>query len=45
MVANKWLKDTDGSWYYLAGSGTMLTGTQKIGAKTYTFKANGVWIS
>jgi hypothetical protein len=45
MVTGKWLKDTDGSWYYLSGSGKMLTGKQTIGSKTYTFKANGVWIS
>ncbi|MDR1068851.1 MAG: SpoIID/LytB domain-containing protein [Clostridiales Family XIII bacterium] len=44
MVAGKWFHDTDGSWYYLSGSGKMLTGKQKIGGKTYTFKANGVWI-
>jgi hypothetical protein len=45
MVAAKWLKDTDGSWYYLSGNGKMLTGKQKIGAKTYSFKSNGVWTS
>jgi glucan-binding YG repeat protein len=45
MVVSKWLHDTDGSWYYLSGNGKMLTGKQKIGAKTYTFKANGVWVS
>ncbi|MDR1068135.1 MAG: hypothetical protein LBL36_02685, partial [Clostridiales Family XIII bacterium] len=45
MVAGKWLKDTDGSWYYLSGNGKMLTGKQSIGGKTYTFKANGVWVS
>jgi hypothetical protein len=45
MVTSKWFKDTDGSWYYLAGSGKMLMGKQTIGRKTYTFKANGVWVS
>jgi hypothetical protein len=45
MVAAKWLHDTDGSWYYLSGNGKMLTGKQSIGAKTYTFKGNGVWVS
>jgi glucan-binding YG repeat protein len=44
MVAGKWFHDTDGSWYYLAANGKMLTGKQTIGGKTYTFKANGVWI-
>jgi hypothetical protein len=45
MVVSKWLKDTSGSWYYLSGNGKMLTGKQTIGAKTYTFKSNGVWVS
>jgi hypothetical protein len=44
MVVNKWFKDTNGSWYYLSGNGKMLTGKQTIGGKTYTFKANGVWV-
>jgi hypothetical protein len=45
MAAGKWLKDTDGTWYYLTGNGKMATGKYKVGSKTYTFKANGAWVS
>jgi glucan-binding YG repeat protein len=44
MAWGKWLKDTDGSWYYLSGNGKMMTGKHKIGSKTYTFKTSGVWV-
>ncbi|MDR1068003.1 MAG: hypothetical protein LBL36_02010 [Clostridiales Family XIII bacterium] len=39
-----WVKDR-GIWYYLGSNGKMLTGKQNIGAKTSTFKGNGVWVS
>jgi hypothetical protein len=45
MVWSKWLHDTDGSWYYLSGNGKMLTGKRSIGSRTYSFKANGAWVS
>jgi glucan-binding YG repeat protein len=31
-------------WYYLKADGTMATGTQTIGGKTYRFDASGRWI-
>lgn len=38
-----WLKIKN-EWYYFSPSdGAMVTGTQKIGSKTYTFDKNGVW--
>ena len=30
-------------WYYFGTSGVMVTGTQTIGGKTYTFGSDGVW--
>ena len=38
-----WLKDGN-NWYYLNASGVMVTGTQVIDGKTYTFNSSGVWI-
>ena len=34
-----------GKWYYLDANGYMVTGTKKIGNKTYKFASNGVWIA
>ena len=34
-----------GKWYYLDANGYMVTGTKKIGGKTYKFNSNGVWIA
>ena len=42
-MATGWVK-VGGSWYYLAPSGAMLTGTQVINGRTYVFDANGVWV-
>lgn len=33
-----------GAWYYLSPSGAMVTGTQDINGRSYTFNASGVWI-
>ena len=43
VTKSEWIKD-GGNWYYLNASGYMVTGKQTIDGKTYTFKANGVWI-
>lgn len=38
-----WVMD-GGTWYYLSPSGAMVTGTQDINGRSYTFNASGVWI-
>ena len=43
ITKNKWIQ-TGGKWYYLGANGYMVTGTQKIGGKTYKFNSSGVWI-
>ena len=35
-----WLQ-LDGTWYYLSGSGAMVTGRQIIDGKVYSFALNG----
>ena len=32
-----------GVWYYLGPDGAMLTGTQVINGRTYTFDESGAW--
>ena len=44
ITKSKWIL-TGGKWYYLGANGYMVTGTQKIGGKTYRFNASGVWIN
>ena len=43
ITRSQWIQ-TGGKWYYLGANGYMVTGTQKIGGKTYTFSSSGVWI-
>ena len=43
MVYNQWVKYNN-NWYYVDANGYMVTGTKKIGGKTYKFNSNGVWI-
>ena len=43
VMQTGWVKDGN-YWYYMNKSGVMLTGTQTIDGKTYTFNASGVWI-
>ena len=38
-----WFKDGN-TWYYLNSSGAMVTGSQKIGDKTYHFGSSGAWL-
>ena len=40
-----WLKVKDNWYYFSPTDGAMVTGTQKIGSKTYSFDDNGVWLS
>lgn len=40
---SQWL-NLDGKWYYFDAKGYMVTGTQTINGKTYTFNKNGVWV-
>ncbi|MBE6010220.1 MAG: hypothetical protein E7236_06155 [Lachnospiraceae bacterium] len=44
MAKSRWVK-ASGSWYYINSSGYMVTGTQRIGGKTYRFNSSGKWIS
>ena len=37
-----WL-DLDGTWYYLDGSGAMVTGSRTINGRTSNFSASGAW--
>lgn len=37
-----WL-DLNGTWYYLDGSGAMVTGSRTINGKTNLFSKSGVW--
>ena len=43
ITKNKWIQ-SGGKWYYLGANGYMVTGTRKIGGKTYKFSSSGVWI-
>ena len=43
ITKNQWIK-SGGKWYYLGANGYMVTGTQKIGGKTYKFSSSGAWI-
>ena len=42
-MATGWVKDR-GTWYYLAPSGAMLTGTHVINGRTYVFDDSGAWV-
>ena len=43
ITRSQWIQ-TGGKWYYLGANGYMVTGTQRIGGKTYRFNSSGVWI-
>ena len=43
ITRSQWIQ-TGGKWYYLGANGYMVTGTQRIGGKTYRFSTSGVWI-
>ena len=43
ITKNKWIQ-SGGKWYYLGANGYMVTGTQRIGGKTYRFNSSGAWI-
>ena len=42
-MATGWL-NLGGAWYYLSSSGAMVTGTQMINGRMYTFDASGMWM-
>ena len=44
MVKSQWV-ESGGKWYYMNSAGHMVTGTQRIGGKTYRFDSSGKWIS
>ena len=41
MYAERWLKHTDGYWYWFDTSGAMVTGWKKIGGLWYYFNRGG----
>ena len=41
MLAEKWLKHTDGNWYWFDSSGYMATSWKKIGGSWYYFNRDG----
>lgn len=41
MFHDKWIKHTDGAWYFLTENGSMAIGWKKIANKRYYFLSNG----
>ena len=44
ITKSQWIEDGD-DWYYVGADGYMVTGTQTINGKTYTFDSSGKLIS
>lgn len=45
MLAEKWLKHTDGNWYWFDSSGYMATSWKKIGGSWYYFNRDGSMVT
>ena len=42
-MATGWLLDGD-AWYYMNGTGAMVTGTQEIDGRSSIFSPSGRWV-